>query len=257
MPEGWTRTNTASSTAIAILRRTAPARFRINGLSRQDILGAKDGLFCFDAETPCEQQARWELNIPRDPEYDEADDGVIRKTGVDQKIYLHWRPDLEQLLAERGIELTPHEKEWFPYCERIHTACRTSLLELARKMDTFSSGYRFTERVEKAWDQHVLRILKYEPRRGVLARCHTDRCAVTFHIAESSGGLVVRQGDDMASCNTPHSPEVLCFTGTQLESITEGLVPRLHHKVVDTTGGEQPRWAMVFFGKMLKDPGMF
>ncbi|HVW82800.1 MAG TPA: 2OG-Fe(II) oxygenase family protein [Candidatus Paceibacterota bacterium] len=243
--------------AIALLARETPILLRVDGLERVDVLGAKDGLFRFDAETPRELQQRWEFHIPRDPEYDEPDDGIIRKAKTDWKVFLHYRRDLRAHLHARNVTLLPWQEEWFASCERIHIACTNSLVELAGKMDLMRPGYRFAERVHAAMDQHVLRILKYEPREGDLARCHTDRCAVTFHIAESADGLHSRQGWDWMPVKTPLSPGVLCFSGKQLESVTEGAVPALYHEVVDTTGGSRARWAMVFFGKMRKDPGMY
>jgi isopenicillin N synthase-like dioxygenase len=220
-------------------------------------MAAQSGLFRFDAEVPREIQSHWEFHVERDKEFDEPDDGVLRKAKTDWKVFLHWRPDLADLLATRGVTLSPWQKDWFEHCRRIHAACSISLLALTQKMDAIRPGFGFARRFAECSDPPVLRILKYEPREGDLARCHTDRCGITFHIAESAPGLEGREGWDWMPYRSPESPEVLCFPGKQLESITQGSIPALYHQVVDTTRGSRARWAMVFFGKLKKDPGMY
>lgn len=260
VPDGsGPKLGTAERTAIALLSGGAPISLHIDGLLREDVARATEGLFRFDAETPRETQKLWEVHVPRDPDYDEPDDGVIRKDGIDQKIYLHWRPDLEVLLHERGITLTGEQEEWFAHCARIHAACCRSLLEVTLRMDHMRPGYHFAERIRGAMDQHCLRILKYYRREkpGPLARTHTDRNGITFGIDASADGFCAQLGWDTVPCPAPALPQVICFSGSQLEKITEGAVRALHHKVVDIHNGTRERSAMVFFGKMPKDTGMY
>lgn len=236
--------------AQAILARETPAPILIPGLRLKDIRLAKDGLIRFDAEVPLEEQAAWALTLPRDPEFDEQDDGVTRKDGTDKKIFLHYRPDLEeQLFAQSGITLLDWQKEWLAACNRIRNVCVKHLIQLARQMDILRPGYEFEKRVMDYVDQCLVRVLKYVPREGIIAKPHTDRSAITFHLAESASGLCSISGFETYPHATPKTPSALCFTGQQLERITEGAVPSVWHKVENNTP-DRERWAIVFFGKM-------
>jgi len=237
-------------TALQILAGDMPLPITINGLKRRDINAAKNGLIRFLKEVPLEELARWTLNVPRDPEFDEDDDGVMLKSETDRKVYLHYRPDLKTLLQEhRSIEITDWQCKWFKSCNRIRTACMNYLYEFARQMDIQQPGYDFEARARENATQHVVRVLNYVPREGIIAKPHTDRCAITFHLAESASGLCAYRGFERVPCATPPTPGALCFTGQQLERITHGAIPAVYHEVEDNTP-DKPRWAIVFFGKM-------
>ncbi len=239
--------------ANSLLYGDVPCRLLVPGLRAEDITAAHTGLFRFDMETPTSEQHRWSIQVPRDPEFpDDIDDGVNRKTGhggLDQKIFLHYRPDLWELLAERHIELELWQSEWLAACGRIWQACTAALEELVREMDRTLGRFGLVDRLGNAPDNHCLRVLKYAPRTGSLASGHYDRCGITFRIAESHSGFYTRHGWEQQVQPAPQTPEVSCFTGEQLERITEGAVPRLWHGAVDTTEGVAERWAIVFFGK--------
>ncbi|MEA2701769.1 MAG: 2OG-Fe(II) oxygenase superfamily [Candidatus Parcubacteria bacterium] len=246
------RTYDHADAATAILSRETPKPIgiRIQGLRPGDVKVAKNGLIRFNSEVSPEQQIAWALNVPRDPEFDEEDDGIILKDENDRKNYLHYRPDLEKLLlALRGITPTRWQREWFAACNRIRTACVTHLIGLARQMDVVRPGYGFEERVTDYSDQHVVRVLNYVPREGIIAKPHTDRCAITFHLAESAPGLCAYNVYERRPYATPKTPCALCFSGQQLERVTRGAVPAVYHEVENNTPGRM-RWALVFFGKM-------
>jgi len=244
-------------TAIALLERDTPTTVRINGLRQEDVEAAWQGLFRFDAEASDRDRERWEVYVERDPDFKEPDDGVVGKKKTDRKKYLHWRPDLDDLLKRRGVTLERWQHEWFAHCERIHSACYETLRKLAQQMDEARPGFSFEKRVMDWSHMHCLRVLKYDPRPGVVARTHTDRCAVTLHLAESAKGLYAWRGWEAILCPTPTLPEAWCFTGQKVEKITRGAVPAVYHEVRDGTGGLDPRWAVVYFGQMPKDSGAY
>jgi isopenicillin N synthase-like dioxygenase len=262
------QTLSVTEMAQAILARDTPATIDVPGLDKRDADSIFAGLARWDDETPRDKQHDWMLFCNRDPDYLEADDGVIRKNATDQKIFLHWRPSTENLLLSMsGIALEPWQKDWFAACERMHAACVARLLSIAEAMDAEWQGCRFADRVRAGARQHVLRALKYEPkvekqavaakRADEFARTHTDRCGITFHIAESCDGLYAMRGREKRRFSTAETPNVLCFSGLQLEKITLGAVPALYHGVDDRTDGSERRFALVFFGKLPKDAGTY
>jgi hypothetical protein len=242
--------------AEAILSHRTPFTIHIEHLYPSDIDAAVSGLFRFDREVPRDEQRRWALHVPRDPLYDEPDDGIIRKRETDKKVFLHWRPDTEALLLERGVTFAGWQDDWFVACRRIYATCRQEQRLIAGYMDKIAPGYGFEKRFEvmSAQNQHCLRILKYEPQPGMLAKTHTDRAAVTFHLAESADGLYSCEGVIGRTLHpTPPTPYATCFTGRQLAAITDGALPALYHEVRDSAAGTESRWAVVFFGKMATD----
>ncbi|MDO8408414.1 MAG: 2OG-Fe(II) oxygenase family protein [bacterium] len=225
----------------------------VHGLRRADIATVQRGLSRFDSEEPPTIQRTWEVHVPRDPAYDEPDDGVIRKVGrdgQDRKLFLHYRHNLSGLLTSKGIRLKLWQCTWLAACSRIWTACATATDELAREMDEARPDFRFAERVAEYRDQHVLRVVRYDPRPNGLANEHSDRSAVTFRIVESHAGFYAKDGWGRIYLPTPATPEVDCFAGDQLEHITKGGIRRVWHGADDTTGGTATRFAVVFFGKM-------
>jgi hypothetical protein len=234
-------------TAQALFRSATPALMEVQNLYADDIEAVRKGLWQFDNELSRQEQETWALHVVRDPEYDEPDDGAIRKQGTDWKIFFHYRADLEaMLLTKRGITLTQWQREWFRHMHRLLSACNRTTQRLVQRLDKLYPGHRFEQRYLATEHLNVLRTLKYVPRAGVLAKLHTDRCGITFHIAESASGLKVESEMPLES---PQAPHVLVFPGDQFTRITGGKVPACRHTVVDTTGGTEERFAMVYFAK--------
>lgn len=223
----------------------------VPGVTERRVLSLYEGLVAFDHQVPRDEQLRWEVHVPRDPKHDEPDDGAIRKSGQDHKLYFHYRPDVEQLLKEKnGVTLSPDQQEWLKYMRQVWDACADAHLEYARKLDHHCPGYEFEKRAERSQHLSCLRILKYELRAGTLAKEHTDRDAVTFHLDESLPGLYTTRGDVVRQEESPALPNVLVFAGDQIAEITQGKVPACIHGVKDTTNGKRVRFASVFFAKM-------
>jgi len=225
----------------------------VRGLHLKDVVAVQRGLARFDSEAPPTIKNLWEIHVRRDPKYDEPDDGIIRRIGQDgqdHKVFLHYRPDLPQLLAGSGIRLKLWQCTWFAACGRIWTACAVATDELAKEMDKMRPGFRFAERAAQYRDQHVLRVIKYDQRPNRLADEHSDRSAITFRIAESHPGFYTKDGWNRQFYDAPATPKVDCFAGDQLEHITRGGIRRVWHGADDSTGGAETRSVVVFFGKM-------
>jgi isopenicillin N synthase-like dioxygenase len=239
-----------ANAVIGMLDNQGPVSMEVPGLSAIDIAAAFEGLENFELK-PRAEQARWQIHELRDAKYDEPDDGAIRKEPPhDWKLFFHYRRDLKRLLFERsGVRLTSVEEQWFEHMDAIHRTCTAANHAIAAALDRLCPGYRCIERALQFESTNVLRILRYVPHPGTLAKWHTDRAGITFHMAESHPGLRTARGHREREEHTPATPDVLVFSGDQLDTITRGEIQRCWHTVVDTTGGAAARQAMVFFGK--------
>ena len=244
--------------ATALLEGAVPHLTRVNGLAPTSVEKAVGGFLDFLAHNPSSVIDDWKIVTPRDPEDPAADDGFVRKDETDRKIYFHFRPDLETLLfRQRDIRLTPAEEAWFAACLDIHQACSRALLELAQEMDELRPGYDLAERARRGAWLNVLRIMRYDAGYETIGRMHTDRNAMSFHIAESHPGFETVHGFETKHWTSPHPPQVLAFTGKNLERITRGAVRALWHGAKDQRASSEPRWVMVFFGHLARDANMY
>lgn len=240
-------------TAKEILAGNSPATMEVPDLSSTNIDAAFVGLRQFDQEVDRPTQKHWEIYTPRDPQYLESDDGAIRKEPPsDWKLFFHYRPDLARLLSGlQRVSLNKWQQEWFAHMDAIWYACTQAHRAYARELDALQPGFRFEKRAELWQHLNCLRLLRYVPHKGShLAKPHTDRSATTFHVAESRSGFETRHGFATKAHESPTASDVLVFTGDQMEVITRGGIQRRWHQVVDTSKGEEERFAMVFFCKM-------
>jgi hypothetical protein len=243
--------------ARALAARAPVTSFHVKGLSPVDMTRAWQGMQRFEKETRPEEQLRYAMEVYRLGSGEKRglnSDGIIRRNVTDQKVYLHWRRDTEDLLRlMRGIELAPWQREWFESCRRIHDACLASYRKVIAALDDLHPQYRLLERLDAATavGMHVLRVLYYPPRSGLLADDHVDWSPFTLHVGESAPGLFGFEEGEKVYYETPDPGNVIGFVGEQLAWITRNHFPALYHGVDDTTGGTSPRWAMVFFGKMV------
>lgn len=238
--------------AHAILEHDTPTNLTVPGLDWRDLELIREGIFRFDEEVPREKQSCWMINVPRDPDYQEPDDGVIRKNTYDKKLYLHLRASTRFLLRERGVELSDWQVEWFEAGLRVREACIAAFGKVASHMDEISPGRSFYRRFTAAREEHCLRVLKYEAHYGTIATPHTDRSSLVGHLDESAPGLYGLHSGEKGHKTpypTPKGRDILIFTGDQLEKITQGTVPALLHGV-DNFAPDAERYALVFFGKM-------
>lgn len=238
-------------TAREILAGNSPVTMEVPDLSPIDVAATREGLWQLIAEFSAEELKRWNIFVERDRKFIEPDDGLIAKDGVDWKKFFHYRPGLKDLLRVlKGVEVTPAQAAWFDHMERIWNVCTAAHIAYAEQLDLLRPGFNFAERARRFAHSNVLRTLWYVPRAGTLAQWHSDRCATTFHMAESAEGLKVASGWDIVPQRSPEPPEVLVFTGDQFAKLTRNAIPARHHVVDDSTGGTKERFAMVFFGKM-------
>lgn len=241
-----------SRAAKAVLENQEPTIVEVPGLRSEQIHTVCSGLDRFDQELSRSLQSVWALKIPRDPKYDEEDDGAIRKElPSDWKLFFHYRPDLQALLADKkGISLSAWQEQWFYHMQSVWMRCSDAFLRLAKEMDAMSPGYHFHQRAAIWQHLNCLRVLRYEKHAGLLAVRHTDRSALTFALFESSEGLRSTRGLEVHELRHPIPPKVMVFAGDQVACITSDGIKRCWHEVEDRTGGTEIRRSLVFFGKM-------
>ncbi len=243
--------------ARLLITRHPVTSFPVTKLDRSDMEHAWQGMKRFEEEVPPEEQLRYAIEAYRLGSGEKRglnSDGIVRRNVTDRKVYLHWRPDTTTLLwVMRRIRLNHWQHEWFQACERIHSACLGAYRELVVEMDKIRPEYRLLDRLEAATHHgiHVLRVLYYPPRSGELADKHVDWSPFTLHAGESKHGLYGIESGNKVYYDTPEHPNVLSFAGEQLAKITSNDIPALYHGVEDMTDGSEPRWAIVFFGKMV------
>jgi isopenicillin N synthase-like dioxygenase len=148
------------------------------------------------------------------------------------------------------VSLNQWQRDWFWHMERIWRTCSVAHLAYAIELDRLQPGFQFAERARRWEYLNCLRLLRYVAHTGDLAKSHTDRSASTFHVAETRPGFQTRHGFMVKEQESPTAPDVLVFTGDQMEEITCGGIARRWHEVLDTSGGQEERFAMVFFCKM-------
>ena len=236
--------------ARAILGNEWSAPLEIPGLLSSNILAEMNGLARFNRTVPLEEQERWKVWVPRNPKYDEPDDGAIRKKPPnDWKLFFHYRSDLEELLFQHnGITLSSWQKAWFRSLGHTLDVCNGALQAFAEELDYVQPGFNFKERAGRERHLNVVRVLQYEPRPGTLAKIHTDRTALTFTLGESTPGLHFSRGLETKAVSCPQAPQTLLFPGDHFEMITRGAVARTYHLVHDQTNGATIRSSVVFFG---------
>jgi isopenicillin N synthase-like dioxygenase len=240
------------------LNRSVPTLVTVPRLSQNAIQECVAGLDRLLASHTKRGLRQWNIFIPRDPRYRETDDGLIRKEKTDHKHYLHYRHDLERLLwTKRSIRLSPGERMWFSAMRDVHVACTEALYALARAMDDLRPGFDFENRARAHGHLHALRVMRYDAGYESMARAHTDRSALSLHVAESEPGLEIPEGWDSRVCRSPGGKQVLAFPSQDMASITRGALPALWHQVTDQSRTKRSRWVIVFFGKMKRDGDMF
>ena len=225
--------------------------------SHSHIPGVVEGWKRFLIE-PQERKDEWTIDAEGkgDP-----DDGYIRRSGTlradgiydDHKEFFHYRYRLTPRLARKGISIDPH-RAWVNHSlHQLHLQCASTSRMIASALDHHLVGYYFAERVAaaQAMTLSVLRLLSYDLREGrtraLIGKGHTDKCFLTFHIADERPGLQVAQETHpyRARSNT-----ALLFFGDRAAQITGGKYKALWHEVIDTSKDAavaSSRWSIVYF----------
>lgn len=208
------------------------------------------GMSLFDTRVPRDEQARWAIKVPRDPDHDEYDDGVIRKSNdkpSDQKLVLHARPELPHLLQKNGVTLTEDLCAWIGAAILLRNSIHETFVQFAHAIDEVCSGHCLVERIfetEAGTLTSLARANLYESNGRGYAREHTDRNGATITIGESSPGLYFIGHPDPPPLPPNHG---MVFPGQLMERITRGEVKATWHGA-RTRRACGPSWSQVFFG---------
>ena len=201
---------------------------------------------------PDEYRNQWDLWETEPDGRDITDIGYKdkgAKPGEDAKHIFHWTPDPERLLVARGVDFTRHEY-FLGYGRNIFTICWREYVDLLRALDHVMPGYDFHERVRhpRAKEGSILRFLRYkDTTKEVIAKGHTDKNLITFHLADSHPGLRLGHAGNLYLTSPDRA---LVFFGDKMEKITDGKIKALWHYVTDERAPRDKslRWAMIFFG---------
>ncbi|MFZ2804644.1 MAG: 2OG-Fe(II) oxygenase family protein [Patescibacteria group bacterium] len=206
------------------------------------------------------ERDQWTFFVPRHGEpNDEPDDGLVRKgkthtyEKTDNKWFFHYRPSLRGHLAKHNVQTDSYGEMLLAAGDYLHRYYENMVLRIADALDLHLPGYRIPDlmRHEAGRSVNVLRILAYDQGcaatnvNNIVARPHTDRDFLTFHIANSRDGL------HLGPEREPYAVQpgkLLAFAGQKLERLTRGHIKAVQHDVQDPDGAAPDgRWSMVFF----------
>jgi hypothetical protein len=203
---------------------------------------------------PDDYRRSWEFDIPGkgDP-----DDGLVQRRGeknhdpnepaYDHKDFMHFRPRLPFLLAERGVDYQRHR----PLLEagmNLFSAVRNAELSVGAALDRVMPGHDILRNM-RGCDESVLRVMQYVPGRpGMrIGKCHCDRCFVTIHLAENFPACML--GNELL---VAREDDAMVFAGKHMQKLTEGGIQAVEHEVIVQEGSgwaDLPRWVIVYFCK--------
>lgn len=238
--------------ALAIASGDAPEYLQVPGLTRAMIEANIAGFLAFLKEVPRDEQQRWRIHVPRDPMFDEADDGFLRKDEEgkesDRKALFHIRADTLELLERQGVSVSERWRKWIEGCIHVRALCEMQAFALAEAIDRIMPGMRLVERMldAAATNPGMYRIGVYEPGGTGYAKAHLDRNFLTMHLGSSHPGLYFRTRHGDFDAIDPESGEALAFPSAKLARLSNGRIPALMH-------GSKPcvtdanRWFAVYF----------
>ncbi|MCB9798322.1 isopenicillin N synthase family oxygenase [Candidatus Nomurabacteria bacterium] len=173
-------------------------------------------------------------------------------TREDIKLYLHWNPALPGLF--RGRSITGRDLELLmQLCEELFYLTLTQAIRLAQDIDSLIPGIKLTTKIRSpegtqanGANDHVLRILIYQQVHpdlaGQIGQEHDDRDGLTLALHESSPGLEYLSPSDGQWRPASSDPgQALVFPGLKMGELTDGDLPALRHRVMDSTASLNPR----------------
>ena len=197
---------------------------------------------------PREYRERWQFHHPDDTE---ADDGLIERTGdgKDWKFFFHWRPDLAQLLQNRGV---PYHRyaDLLDLSQTIYCHCESVAEDILMSVDRAVPGCQIWPRLRQCPEdrRHTLRLLVYKPGTNMLAKPHYDRSFLTLHAFETHDGLILGEKQEPYHMTPNHA---LAFFGFKAQIQSKGLLQSPIHYVVPTS--VKQRSSVVFFSHIRID----
>jgi hypothetical protein len=210
----------------------------------------------------------WFIDLSGDDK--EPDDGLIERNGGvhDHKLFFHHSPGLLRHLTNNHAK-TDDYLSFLKDCDRLYNVLATAMEEVAYSFDEAHRNLKFNlyEKMMKVPynKRHKLRFLSYKKGNTVLAQGHFDRCALTFHVAESHSGLHLNGNPQFYEA---HPNQVLLFPGMSTQIATDNklslsgnfkealegnwrsnpLISAGFHEVKQTS--DDARWSIVFFSHL-------
>ncbi len=218
-------------------------------------------------DQPVSHKQRHTVRLAIDDPDEGPDNGYVNRYGElvpageatkDQKEYWHSRPFVAEkvLVAVRPSKI---DKELLVATRHLYDELEHDLYRFAHAFDRACPGFAVEESMRRMGDPqpfgHVLRLLHYkyvvEPGEEI-AKVHTDRDAITLHVADSHPGLVVylRGGEEFLAPTLPDT--LIVFFGRRMSVRTKGQVKSLAHRVISPEEAGIPnerRTCEVFFGQ--------
>lgn len=239
--------------ARAFLEGNVPSVLHVPGAHTSLVHYAATGFVDWLARVPLAEQKRWTLHVPRNPEMDEPDDGVIWRTderSTDQKVFLHVREDLmELLLTKNDVEVGEPWRSWLLACDQLREACLSTAYRLASALDHEAPELHVVDRLRAAETgpcSSLLRVLQYENGESGFAKPHVDRNGFSFALGASDNGLFFPREGERFHPETAISEHSLVFPGAQLATASGGRIQACVHGS-DPVKGSHKRWAVVCF----------
>lgn len=188
------------------------------------------------------------------------------KQEQDNKQFWHYRPLVPRILRARKYHGETEER----LCNAtaiLYRALEIDLIKFGAALDHVFPGFAIADGLKAKQHPdpfgHVLRLLLYkdvEAPGEELARGHTDRDAITLHVADSRPGLVVYLRDGK-QFQVPTLPDTLiAFFGKRMSVRTNGALRALNHRVISPSELGVPadrRTCTVFFSQVPDDHTKF
>lgn len=202
-----------------------------------------------------EEKKLWEFHFPelsQKPDYglvcrEKGGNGDPRQDG---KNFIHIRPwdvpdrRVPELLQSRDVDISTHVG-FFEACNRVTEQVFELAKLLAERIDEKSQlGLLDAILTPKAMNQHVLRILCYDPspHGGLIADPHIDFSCLTFCLYETHPGLWIKDPSNLWRFNLGRIP---VFPGRKMPPFSGGLINGMPHGANIRGGGR--RCAVVAF----------
>ncbi len=210
-----------------------------------DFMSTVESLYpIFETRDSLDDHLHTLLQVDRSKDGKDPDDGFIVR---DQKMRNHigelydpkdvfmYRPDLWSrhycdTLPPRVLDRL--RSYWNPLrtvhgkCDRIHREFCLALGEVSGERELFD---QLSHRDHSEFAGSKLRLLRYrEPREtdpAKVGKFHTDRCAITYHLAQNHPGLV---GPDNELVDV-RPDKIRIFPSDQLQVVTSGRIPAWRH----------------------------
>jgi isopenicillin N synthase-like dioxygenase len=193
-------------------------------------------------------------------QHEDWNSGYINRTkeaGHDNKEYYHVQPNHAQLVEQAGLTATirdyPVIKDFFDRSEHAVELLKDFVEEIAGRIAKDNPHLAdLQEQFIKGYGENysLLRFLHYtpDPDQYVIAEPHFDIGGMTFHVYESAPGLQFMKWDNSWEDAPLLDDKTLMFNAYGLEHMSDGVLQRTWHRVIQTAGSEgNERYSGVFF----------